>query len=91
MANFNNIRKSKLGIPPSVEEIKGNISQPEVAPLDGRSLRKTGRTYQLSTRVHPDFYFRLREIAARDRLRMVEVLEEAMELYEQKKQANSGR
>lgn len=78
------MKKSKLGIPPSVEEIKGNIAQPEVAPTDGRN-KKTGRTYQLSTRVHPDFYFKLREIAARDRLKMVEVLEEAMDLYEQKK------
>jgi hypothetical protein len=90
MANFNNIKKSKLGTPPSAEEIKGNINQPEVAPIDGRN-KKTGRTYQLSTRVHPDFYFRLREIAARDRLKMVEVLEEAMELYEQRKFSNDAR
>ena len=87
MANFNSMKKSKLSTPPSVLETKGNIEQPEVAPLDGRN-KKTGRTYQLSTRVHPDFYFRLREIAARDRLKMVEVLEEAMELYEQNKQAD---
>jgi hypothetical protein len=90
MANFSNIKKNKLGIPPSVEDIKGNISQPEVAPTDGRN-KKTGRTYQLSTRVHPDFYFKLREIAARDRLKMVQVLEEAMELYEQKKQNDETR
>jgi hypothetical protein len=90
MANFNNIKKNKLGTPPSVEDIKGNINQPEVAPIDGRN-KKTGRTYQLSTRVHPDFYFKLREIAARDRLKMVQVLEEAMELYEQKKQSDETR
>jgi hypothetical protein len=90
MANFNSIKKSKLGMPPSVADVKDNISQPEVAPSDGRN-RKTGRTYQLSTRVHPDFYFRLREIAARDRLKMVEVLEEAMELYEQKKLDSESR
>lgn len=87
MANFSSMKKSRLGVPPSVMETKGNIAQPEVAPTDGRN-KKTGRTFQLSTRVHPDFYYRLREIAARDRLKMVEVLEEAMELYEQKKTAN---
>lgn len=90
MANFSSMKKSRLGAPPSVMETKGNISQPEVAPTDGRN-KKTGRTYQLSTRVHPDFYFRLREIAARDRLKMVEVLEEAMELYEQKKMDSEAR
>lgn len=88
MANFGSIKKSKLGAPPPVEDIKGNINQPEVAPTDGRN-KKTGRTYQLSTRVHPDFYFRLREIAARDRLKMVEVLEEAMDLYEKQKMSLS--
>ena len=90
MANFSSMKKSKLGLLPSVEEIKNNITQPEVAPADGRN-KKTGRTYQLSTRVHPDFYYKLREIAARDRLKMVEVLEEAMDLYEQNKQSDSLR
>lgn len=89
MASFGNLKKNKLGAPPPAEEIKGNISQPEVAPSDGRN-KKTGRTYQLSTRVHPDFYHRLREIAARDRLKIVEVLEKAMASYERHTQSLDG-
>lgn len=49
---------------------------------DGRTLRKTGRTRQLATRVTPEFYQNLRMAAARDSLKMVEVLERALESYE---------
>ncbi len=49
---------------------------------DGRASRKTGRTHQLATRVTPEFYRSLRMAAARDGLKMVEVLESALERYE---------
>lgn len=45
--------------------------------IDGRSLRKTGRTLQLATRVSWDFDSKLRLIAQRDGLKIVEVLERA--------------
>jgi hypothetical protein len=50
--------------------------------IDGRSLRKTGRTVQFATRVSLDFDDRLRRIAQRDGIKLVEVLERALEAYE---------
>lgn len=50
--------------------------------LDGRSLRKSGRTLQFATRVSWDFDDRLREIAQRDGLKLVEVLERSLDAYE---------
>jgi hypothetical protein len=51
--------------------------------IDGRSLRKTGRTLQLATRVSWEFDEKLRYIAQRDGLKLVEVLEQALEAYEE--------
>jgi hypothetical protein len=51
-------------------------------PRDGRSARRTGRTLQFATRVSPEFDQRLRDIAERDRLLLVEVLEFALDAYE---------
>lgn len=50
--------------------------------IDGRSLRRTGRTVQFATRVSLDFDDRLRRIAQRDGMKLVEVLERALEAYE---------
>ena len=50
--------------------------------IDGRSLRKTGRTVQFATRVSEDFDDRLRQIAQRDGIKLVEVLERALDAYE---------
>jgi predicted DNA-binding ribbon-helix-helix protein len=74
-------RKNSLGEPPKTKEIKSNLQQPENFQ-DGRSLHKTGRVHQLGTRVTPDFYDKVRSIAARDRLKIVELLEMAIEAYE---------
>ncbi len=52
--------------------------------LDGRSMRRSGRTVQFATRVSPDFDERIRHIAMRDGLLLVEVLERALKTYEQK-------
>ena len=41
--------------------------------IDGRSLRRTGRTLQLATRVSWEFDDKLRRIAQRDGLKLVEV------------------
>ena len=51
--------------------------------IDGRSMRKTGRTIQLATRVSWEFDEKLRSIAQRDGLKLVEVLEQALEAYEE--------
>ncbi len=55
--------------------------QPSVR-IDGRSLRKSGRTLQLATRVSWEFDDKLREIAQRDGLKLVEVLERGLDAYE---------
>lgn len=75
--------KSRLGSPPESKEAKGNLRQPEELPVitDGRSLRATGRTAQLSTRVSPKTVQLLRQLAARDGITMAEIIERALDLY----------
>lgn len=51
--------------------------------IDGRSLRRSGRTVQFATRVSPEFDERIRQIAKRDGLLLVEVLERALDALEQ--------
>ena len=53
---------------------------------DGRSMRRTDRTVQFATRVTPEWDDRIRQIAERDRLLLVEVLEKALEAYEGRRQ-----
>src|SRR5215471_12189942 len=50
--------------------------------IDGRTLRKTGRTVQFATRVSMEFDDRLRRLAQHDGLKLCEVLERALEAYE---------
>ena len=52
------------------------------AKRDGRSMRRTDRTVQFATRVTPAWDEQIRQIAERDRLLLVEVLEKAIEAYE---------
>lgn len=80
-----------------MEEASPNLSAPETAPLpsflqeqaepslrrrDARTLRRTNRTLPFATRVSPEFDNRLRDIAERDGLKLVELLERALEAYE---------
>jgi hypothetical protein len=58
---------------------------------DGRSARRSGRTLQFATRVSPEFDNRLRSIAERDNKLLVEVLEEALEAYENSRQNQFAR
>lgn len=78
--------KSRLGSPPESGAVKGNLRQPEELPeiTDGRSLRATGRTAQLATRIKPETLQVLRQLAARDRITMAEVIERALDLYASK-------
>lgn len=75
--------KNRLGSPPGSGAVKGNLKQAEEMPVitDGRSLRATGRTTQLSTRVQPETIHLLRQLAARDGITMAEVIERALDLY----------
>jgi hypothetical protein len=69
--------------------VASRIAQPRNAPLtppesrvDRRTLRRTGRTVQFATRVSPEFYDRVRQIARYHGLLLVEVLERALEAVE---------
>lgn len=57
------------------------VSEMEYSKIDGRSLNKTGRTYQLGTRVRKEFLEKLKKIAYEEELKMVEVLERSLECY----------
>jgi len=87
-------RRSGLGNPPPMDDASQNLQAPEHAPahaapapvpsqrMDGRSARRSNRTLQFATRVSPAFDERIRAIAARDGLMLVEVLERALDAYE---------
>lgn len=86
MADFSHLRKkNRLGAPPPEHEIKNNLQRPEsydsAAPIDGRTLRKTGRTHQLATRVRPEFYKQIKIMAAHEGITIAELIEKAVEAY----------
>ena len=96
MADLSKFKKGRgLGAPPSLSEASPNLAAPEVAPtpppvreakaparkIDGRTLRKTNRTVAFATRVTEDFDNRVREIAKASGLKIVEVLEAALDAY----------
>lgn len=68
------------------------VAFPErVNRMDGRTMRRTGRTIQFATRVSPEFDDRLRQIAMRDGILLVEVLERALDAYEGRKATQKSR
>jgi hypothetical protein len=50
-------------------------------------MRRTNRVVQFATRVTPEFDQRVREIAMEEGLLIVEVLEKALNAYENQRQA----
>ncbi len=64
------------------------VSETEYSKIDGRSLNKTGRTYQLGTRVRKEFLEKLKKIAYEEQLKLVEVLERSLECYDEKRKIN---
>ncbi len=84
-------RRGELGDPPKIEEAGENLKAPETAPpkaftlpqkTDGRTLRKTGRTHPFATRITPKLHKRIKMIAARDEVKVAELLEHAIDAYE---------
>ena len=91
MAQFKPRQGPKLPAPPALDVAPQNLRAPEIAPgvaLDGRSLRATGRTKQLATRVREEFYNDLKLYAAKNHLKIVEVLEQGFKLLTEKKLEN---
>ena len=77
--------KTRFGKPPEAAEARDNLRQPETPDfIDGRSLRATGRTSQLATRIHPNIHHKAKMLAARDRITMTELIEIGIELYAEK-------
>jgi hypothetical protein len=55
---------------------------PQPSRVDGRTMRRSGRTVQFATRVSPEFDERIRRIAMQEGMLLVEVLECALDAYE---------
>jgi hypothetical protein len=74
---------SKSNSAPQLTEPERKI---ERRRIDGRSLRRTGRTLQFATRITEEFDELLHKIAQRDGLKLVEVLENSVAAYESSRQ-----
>jgi len=97
MADVSKLKsRNKLGRPPAMNEAATSLAAPEVTPAvqgerqpcarrDGRSARKTNRTLAFATRVTPKFDMTVRDIADRENLKIVEVLEAALEALKEKR------
>ncbi len=91
MAQFKPRQGPKLPAPPTLDLAPQNLRAPEIAPtesVDGRSLRATGRTKQLATRVREEFYDDLKKYAFDHKLKIVEVLELGFKSLKEKKLEN---
>jgi hypothetical protein len=59
--------------------------------IDGRSLRRTGRTIGFSTKVTEDWDYRLKTYAGRHNLLIVQVLEKALDALEREEKASKKK
>ena len=73
----------RVAIPEPLRAVQTDLAIARLPRLDGRTMRRSGRTVQFATRVSPDFDERVRQIAMRDGMLLVEVLEHALDAYEQ--------
>ena len=62
----------------SVEQLRRKLD----GRIDGRSVRRTHRTVQFATRVTPEWDARIRALAMREGVLLVEILERALDCYE---------
>ena len=76
---MNKKRKSFGEVP---RGITNNLKSPESAPADKRF---TGRNYQVNFKVREELYWKMKDIANRDRIMMAELLEQSLEAYEKDK------
>lgn len=86
MANFPKTSRKKLPPPPAPDEIRGNLSQPEIPGefVDGRSLRSTGRTTQFTTRITDELQREIKVFTAQHGLKLNEFIEQAFEALKEK-------
>ena len=90
MNDWQKLKRHKLEIPPTLAEITSNLQMPEVIgeKVDKRTLRKTGRTEQFATRVSKEWLGKVKAIAEKEGLKLVEVLEKVLEVYERQSKNN---
>ncbi len=69
-------------VPPVFPQKPVSVGDQPRSRRDGRTLRRTNRTIAFATRVSAEFDDRIRDIAERDGLKLVEVLERALDAYE---------
>ncbi|KLL04854.1 MAG: hypothetical protein MRERV_1c085 [Mycoplasmataceae bacterium RV_VA103A] len=84
MNDWQKLKRHKLEIPPSLSETTSHLQLPEVigGKVDKRTLRRTGRTEQFATRVSKEWLEKVKGIAEKENLKLVEVLEKSLECYE---------
>ncbi len=89
------MRGRRYGQPPTeaTENMEPDPAAEEPVPqrIDGRTLRRTGRTIGFSTRVSPEFEFRIKRYAAQHNMMIVEVLERALDALEREEAASKER
>lgn len=59
--------------------------------IDGRTLRRTNRTVTLATKVTKEFDDRVREIAQREGIMLVEVLERALDALDRQQPEQAAK
>ncbi|GAW87738.1 conserved hypothetical protein [Bathymodiolus platifrons methanotrophic gill symbiont] len=79
-------KKSKLGSPPSIDEVKGNLDLPEHAPNSASLKKKVGRpkskrTQPFTTKLNPEFHKKLKLLAVNEGKDMGEIVEEAVSFW----------
>lgn len=87
MANFPKGRVNRFPPPPAPSETTNNLDQPEVAPyagpIDGRTLRATGRTSQFTTRISEELHNEIKVYAAQRRMKLNELIEKGFTALKQ--------
>jgi hypothetical protein len=71
-------------MPTPPKEASQNLQQVEVSyqgTIDGRYLKRTGRTIQFTTRVTSEYNSIIRQIAQKENHLLVEILEKALVAY----------
>jgi hypothetical protein len=76
---------SLLEIAKQMNARQAEVAKAEAAKfekVDGRSLRKTGRTHPFSTHIKRETHNEMKRIVARDGITIGELIEKAIEAYE---------
>src|SRR5262249_28326686 len=75
----------KLGVPPRRDKTAVREYNETLAfkKIDGRTLRRKGRTELISYRIHPKTREAMQRIADAEGIMLVEVIEKGVELYDQ--------